>query len=647
MKPFLFALICFVSIPLYSFGQESSKFKGDGEVFYRETFDWGDTTNERGWTLPDGFYFEDPLDNGFNWHWWPNDSLIADRTEEPPFRSTSAADGHLCLFANLYNNYVVAPEYNSINNSIVFPPIDCSEHSSVILQFENTFSNYGPAGLLKGYWRNYIEISSDYGVHWAAFRAGQNAKSSARPNDIGPGESAMFRINITELAAGQSSVLVRINWQNFFGFYFWLIDDFELVEALDNDIQIEYIDLEWENLNPNRHESYSYMIPQSQLNSGNGYHLFKAGIVNMGEFEQSDIILDLTINKDEEVVFQKLDHGINLGPAYKDTLLIDEEDVYVPIEKGNYEIRYNVSQDQVDDFPDDNERSLFFQVTDSVYCRTSFAPATPYSLGSARYGRDEYDLHANVDHFIGSVFPIYSDCEISGFSVYIMGGMADGLISFRQVLWREIDEDPGINEAPLRLLSSYAVDLDSSMFNKWIQLPLDKDGESEFVKAGEVLWAGLETSDYHADENIRKKHGLAIGSNRSYPFHKSPIVGYSPRGGWSSFHASWRYLMIKLMIKDPSSPVIDLENSPFSLAQNYPNPFSGSTHIDYELIVNSNVSIEVMDLTGRTVLRQEEGNRPAGENSCQLNAQYLVPGLYTYTLIADNFRETKQMIVSK
>lgn len=37
---------------------------------------------------------------------------------------------------------------------------------------------------------------------------------------------------------------------------------------------------------------------------------------------------------------------------------------------------------------------------------------------------------------MGSVFPIYEDCEIDGLSAYIMGGLADGLIDFEYTLWK-------------------------------------------------------------------------------------------------------------------------------------------------------------------------------------------------------------------
>ncbi|HBB93081.1 MAG TPA: hypothetical protein DC042_15550, partial [Bacteroidales bacterium] len=47
--------------------------KGDGQVFYTQTFGWGNPADPKGWTAPEGFYFLDPLDQGYNWVWWPGD----------------------------------------------------------------------------------------------------------------------------------------------------------------------------------------------------------------------------------------------------------------------------------------------------------------------------------------------------------------------------------------------------------------------------------------------------------------------------------------------------------------------------------------------------------------------------------------------
>ncbi len=43
--------------------------KSGGEVFWKTTFNWADPTQERGWTLPDGWEIKDNSDNGNVWMW--------------------------------------------------------------------------------------------------------------------------------------------------------------------------------------------------------------------------------------------------------------------------------------------------------------------------------------------------------------------------------------------------------------------------------------------------------------------------------------------------------------------------------------------------------------------------------------------------
>ena len=74
----LLLVLCLVS-QAFSQGNQTTnpRLKGNGQVFFTETFGWENPADPKGWTAPAGFYMLDPNDNGFNWHWWGNDSLIA------------------------------------------------------------------------------------------------------------------------------------------------------------------------------------------------------------------------------------------------------------------------------------------------------------------------------------------------------------------------------------------------------------------------------------------------------------------------------------------------------------------------------------------------------------------------------------------
>ncbi len=87
----------------------------------------------------------------------------------------------------------------------------------------------------------------------------------------------------------------------------------------------------------------------------------------------------------------------------------------------------------------------------------------------------------------------------------------------------------------------------------------------------------------------------------------------------------------------------------FALAQNYPNPFSASTVIPYEVMVPSEVEITVFDVLGRQVKKYNVGSKPAGINSIQWDGRNdlgskVSTGIYFYCLKAGNEMQVKKMV---
>ena len=82
-----------------------------------------------------------------------------------------------------------------------------------------------------------------------------------------------------------------------------------------------------------------------------------------------------------------------------------------------------------------------------------------------------------------------------------------------------------------------------------------------------------------------------------------------------------------------------------SVSQNRPNPFSGNTQIDINLDKASNVSINVINITGQSVYEMNYGKRAQGSFTINFNSSNLSSGIYFYTVTAGNSQVTKKMIV--
>ena len=85
----------------------------------------------------------------------------------------------------------------------------------------------------------------------------------------------------------------------------------------------------------------------------------------------------------------------------------------------------------------------------------------------------------------------------------------------------------------------------------------------------------------------------------------------------------------------------------FVLRQNYPNPFNPSTTINYFVPEESFVSIKIYDFLGREVRTVVNETKSTGSYELLFNASSLPSGTYFYVMTADNYSNTKKMVLMK
>jgi photosystem II stability/assembly factor-like uncharacterized protein len=95
-------------------------------------------------------------------------------------------------------------------------------------------------------------------------------------------------------------------------------------------------------------------------------------------------------------------------------------------------------------------------------------------------------------------------------------------------------------------------------------------------------------------------------------------------------------------------PIVDLNISrQFKLDQNYPNPFNSSTNITFTIPSKSFVSMKVFDLLGREVKTLISEELSAGSYSRRWITTNESSGIYFYRLQADQFSQTKKILLLK
>ena len=85
----------------------------------------------------------------------------------------------------------------------------------------------------------------------------------------------------------------------------------------------------------------------------------------------------------------------------------------------------------------------------------------------------------------------------------------------------------------------------------------------------------------------------------------------------------------------------------FSLSQNYPNPVSKSTTIQYVLPRDCYVKLEVYNTAGQKVMTVVDEDQEAGYRSADLTTERLSAGVYFYRIKAGDHRSTRKMIILK
>ena len=102
-------------------------------------------------------------------------------------------------------------------------------------------------------------------------------------------------------------------------------------------------------------------------------------------------------------------------------------------------------------------------------------------------------------------------------------------------------------------------------------------------------------------------------------------------------------------IDDDNNDILPVK---FTLYQNYPNPFNPVTRIDYNLPIASDVTLKVYNILGQEVktlvdVREKAGHKTVywdGKNNANKS---VASGLYLYRLTAEDFTETKKMLLLK
>ena len=141
------------------------------------------------------------------------------------------------------------------------------------------------------------------------------------------------------------------------------------------------------------------------------------------------------------------------------------------------------------------------------------------------------------------------------------------------------------------------------------------------------------------------------GNGTSTKMHSYSYVDKSVASGKYAYRLKQMDFDGKSVFSNELSVNVDIPKV-FSLEQNYPNPFNPSTQINFNLPVDSKVSLRVFNILGQKVSTLLNGDFTSGEHNIAFDASHLSSGIYLYKLEAigingSSFTSIKKMILTR
>jgi hypothetical protein len=511
-----------------------SHLKSEGEVFFTETFNWKDPSNERGWSLPAGWQIVETTDYGMPWIWRAGSDSIRGRWtfEKGHKYSKSPDDGFIVFPADEYN-YVDGVQTDLYPICYVqMPSVNCSNRPSVVLKMRQYF-RCNPSTSVK------ILVSNDQGSHWATYSMAYETSLNIFC------KNPFVEVNITDVAAGMSDVWIRFVWDGM-RYYFWAIDDLTLSEAYNNEIQLERPWLYLTDLEEDGDEGFTFMVPNSQVGTdGFGGYTFKAGFLNAGRDDQEGCLLNAEVFRNGVSVYNKNSVSRDIWALQRDTFPITDQ--FVPDGYGSYDLVLTARQDQVDGIPENNIYKDTYYITDSVYSVSDWDFET-YS-STAGFGNNDGD-------YLGVVYDIKKATEINSISTLIMQRPENKIAStkpgysFQYWLFGYNAEE----SLWVELLASEYVEVTEGMLDKWITLDLEKDGESEFLTPGSYI-AAIQVFHGGGLAANNSLYRFTIGSDNSHRQSLSKSVYRSVDDADMVWYQNRDISMIRMNINEQGAPL--------------------------------------------------------------------------------------------
>ena len=466
-------------------------------------------------------------------------------------------------------------------------------NAAVMVQFEQYYMDY--------YTDCYVEVSTNgLAGPWTQYEV----NAAYLPNSFSSTSPVLTQVNISSQAGGQANVAVRFHYVGGWG-WSWQIDDFALVEAYENELEMTY-----SKFSSGTEGNEYYAIPTTQITE----FTFGSRIKSNGVISQTGVVMDVEVDGGAEYSGTS-SQSLTLTENQTDTFSIITPNGWTPSGNGSYDLVIMSNANETEQLPANND-----------------VAHEPIVVGGLVYARDNGIISGGFSGFtstvgeplqIGNTFEFFAD-EVFG---KVQIGLTTAAASEGQLMFASVYIWDGTDFVYETQSADYTVT--ASDLGAIVELQL---GSNVNAVTGDIILVCA--GHYGGTTPTSFAEAQATATNTVLAMSVGGLIGGS----------------------DPSAiivrPVFEISEVGFEEELTatglniFPNPADKSTMLSYNLANESNVMLTLVDLTGKVVYTENFGSQVEGQYNVDLNTAELSNGVYFYSLTVGEQKLTKKFVVS-
>ncbi len=366
-----------------------------------------------------------------------------------PIQSPTWTNGFMIFDSNYWDNEVnpCAPEYFGTGiapgphfATLTTPSFDLSAYTYVGLNFHQYYKKF------EGTTRVEMSVNNEA---WTIIYESDLVTGGETSLD------ANTRVPLGNGAVGQSNVRLRFVFEG--RYYFWMIDDVEILQLDANDMALRTMTYgNYDLFAPEHPTGYEELEYGQYPNEMPPLLKFSGSAFNNGAIAQTDVRLHVKVENDETnaVLYDGSSiEGFVVYPATVQELRAGS--FQMPGDIGKYRVVFEVTQAETDASFDNSIDTVYFRITDVVLARDKGAVSTVYLTNPNYYDRP-YEM--------GNVVKV-TTTGMDVVSVSVAVGLGTSTPSTAYVRIYEVLFDGGLSFTPVAV--SGVLDIESSDINEF------------------------------------------------------------------------------------------------------------------------------------------------------------------------------------